>query len=154
MTAVALPARPGATLPRARVTSRQRSPRAHLQLVEVTARMRGHRRSLAAVVSVSVLVIFTVVAFHALTAQSQVTVDRLERQTAVAERRYERARYAHASLASPERIVQRAAELGLVPPAGPPTAIPMAGDMPAPPDGTASTLHGWTEVKPTLAHAP
>jgi cell division protein FtsL len=116
--------------------------------------MRSHRRTLAGIVSVAVLALFTVVAFHALTAQSQVAVDRLERETAVAQRRYERARYEHASLASPERIVERAAALGLVPPAGPPMAIAMLGEVPQPPDGTASTLHGWTEVKPTLADAP
>jgi hypothetical protein len=143
MTAVAIPAR-----------TRRVAPRAPLRLVAVPERVRGHRRTLAGIVSVAVLALFTTVAFHALTAQSQVTVDHLERETNVAQRRYERARYEHASLASPERIVERAAALGLVPPAGPPTAIPMLGEVPEPPDGTASTLHGWTEVKPTLADAP
>jgi hypothetical protein len=116
--------------------------------------VRGRRRALAALGSVAVLALFTIVAFHALLAQSQVGIDRLERETAEAQRRYEQARYAHASLASPERIVQRAAELGLVPPAGPPTAIPLAGELPTSPEGTASSLHGWTEVKPTLADSP
>jgi cell division protein FtsL len=153
MTAVAIPARVRSAPARSRSGARPRTGR-RLLLVETPERVRGRRRSVAGVVSVAVLALFTIVAFHALTAQSQVTVDRLERQTAVAQRRYERARYEHATLASPERIVQRAAELGLVPPAGPPTAIPMAGDVPEPPDGTASTLHGWTEVKPTLADAP
>ena len=104
--------------------------------------------------SVGVLAVFTIVAFHALLAQSQVAIDRLEQQTTEAERKYEQARYEHATLASPERIVARAAELGLVPPAGPPKAIPVAGGAPQPPDGTATTLHGWTEVKPTFAAAP
>ena len=35
-------------------------------------------------------VIFTVVVFQAFLAQNQVAIDRLERRTAVAERRYER----------------------------------------------------------------
>src|SRR6185295_20055341 len=122
MTAIALPTRTGVAQPRTRPAARPRPRRADLLLVEVPERVRGHRRSIAAAASVAVLALFTIVAFHALTAQSQVAVDRLERQTAVAERRYERARYEHASLVSPERIVQRAAALGLVPPAGPPTA--------------------------------
>jgi cell division protein FtsL len=150
MTAVAIPARGRAVARRAP----RRATRAPLRLVAVPERVRGHRRALAGIVSVAVLALFTIVAFHALTAQSQVAVDRLERETTIAQRRYERARYEHATLASPERIVERAAALGLVPPAGPPTAIAMAGDVPEPPDGTASTLHGWTEVKPTLADAP
>ena len=100
------------------------------------------------------LALFTIVAFHALLAQSQVAIDRLDQETAVAQRRYEQARFAHASLASPERIVRRAAELGLVSPAGPPVAVGVAGDVPDDAEGTASTLHGWTEVKPTLADSP
>lgn len=116
--------------------------------------MRGRRRALVALGGIAVLALFTVVAFHALLAQSQVAIDRLEQQTSVAERRYEQARYAHASLASPDRIVQRAAKLGLVAPAGPPVAVPVVGEVPPAGAGTASTLHGWTEVKPTLADSP
>jgi cell division protein FtsL len=159
MTAVAIPARaPSKFRPdrRARQSTRTRpaARRGHLALVDVPGRVQGHRRVLLALGCVAVLALFTVVAFHALLAQSQVAIDRLERQTSTAQRHYEQARYEHASLASPERIVQRAAALGLVPPEGPPTAIPVAGELSAPPEGTASTLHGWTEVKPTLADSP
>jgi hypothetical protein len=154
MTAVAIPARTREAVARPRRTSRPRAHGGHLALVELPERVRGRRRVLVAVGSVAVLALFTIVAFHALLAQSQVAIDRLEQQTSVAQHRYEQARYDHASLAAPERIVQRAAELGLVPPAGPPTAIPVAGELPTPSQGTASTLHGWTEVKPTLADSP
>jgi cell division protein FtsL len=123
-------------------------------VVDSSARALNRRRHIAMLGSIAVLAVFTIVAFHALLAQSQVAIDRIEQQTTEAERKYEQARYEHATLASPERIVARAAQLGLVPPAGPPTAIPVAGEMPLPPEGTASTLHGWTEVKPTFDAAP
>jgi cell division protein FtsL len=102
----------------------------------------------------AVIAVFTIVAFHALLAQSQVAIDRIEQQTTEAEREYEQARYEHATLASPERIVTRAQELGLVAPTGPPTAIPVDGEAPLPPEGTATPLHGWTDVKPTLDDSP
>src|SRR5262245_1356585 len=151
MTAVAIPA--PRTRDARRRASRQERER-HLVVVESSRRALHRRRRVALIGSVAVLAVFTIVAFHALLAQSQVAIDRLEQQTTEAERKYEQARYEHATLASPERIVARAAELGLVPPAGPPTAIPVAGETPQPPDGTATTLHGWTEVKPTFAAAP
>lgn len=156
MTAIAIPARQragAAPSPRPRRSPETR--RAPLALVEVPSRRAAkQRRQLTALGSAAVLAVFTIVAFHALLAQSQVAIDRLDQTTAAAEQRYEQARYEHAVLASPERIVKRAAELGLVAPAGPPTAIPVANDLPAPPEGTSSTLHGWTEVKPTLVAAP
>jgi cell division protein FtsL len=109
---------------------------------------------LLALGSIAVLALFTIVAFHALLAQSQVAIDRLQEQTTEAERRYEQARFEHAQLSSPERITQRARELGLVPPEGPPTPVALDGPLPTPPEGTSTTLRGWTEVKPTLADAP
>jgi hypothetical protein len=156
MTAIAIPARQRAgAAPSHRLRRSPETRPAPLALVEAPSRRAAkQRRRLTALGSAAVLAVFTIVAFHALLAQSQVAIDRLDRSTAAAEQRYEQARYEHAVLASPERIVQRAAELGLVAPAGPPTAIPVANDLPAPPEGTSSTLHGWTEVKPTLVAAP
>jgi cell division protein FtsL len=158
MTAVTLPAPRQARAPRGdrqlRVPRRERAREGHLVVVESSRRALHRRRRVTIVGSVAVLAVFTVVAFHALLAQSQVAIDRIEQQTVEAEQQYEQARYEHATLASPERIVARAAELGLVPPAGPPTAIPVAGEAPLPPEGTATTLHGWTEVKPTFDSAP
>jgi hypothetical protein len=156
MTAIAIPARQRAGAAPSHRPRRSPAPRrAPLALVEAPSRgATKQRRRLTALGSAAVLAVFTIVAFHALLAQSQVAIDRLDRRTAGAEQRYEQARYEHAVLASPERIVQRAAELGLVAPAAPPTAIPVANDLPAPPEGTSPTLHGWTEVKPTLVAAP
>ncbi len=158
MTAVTLPAprraRVPRSTPRVRAPQREQARPRHLVVVEPARRARSRRRRVAIVGSIAVVAVFTVVAFHALLAQSQVAIDRIEQQTAEAERAYEQARYEHATLASPERIVARAYELGLVPPAGPPTAIPVAGEVPLPPEGTATTLHGWTDVKPTLDDAP
>jgi type II secretory pathway pseudopilin PulG len=103
---------------------------------------------------VAVLALLTVVAFQVFLAQSQVAIDRLERRTAVAERRYEEARYDHARLSAPQRIVERARALGLVAPDAPPTAITVAGEAPAPPDATSPTLRGVAEVKATLGTGP
>jgi|GEM_PF-4729491 len=99
---------------------------------------------------IAVLALLTVVAFQAFLAQSQVAIDRLERRTAVASRRYEEARYEHARLSAPQRIVERARALGLVAPDAPPTAITVAGEAPAPPDATSPTLRGAAKVKATL----
>lgn len=156
MTAIAIPARQRAgAAPSHRARRAPATRRAPLALVEAPSRRAAQqRRRLIGLGSAAVIAVFTIVAFHALLAQSQVAIDRLDSRTTAAEQRYEQARYEHAVLASPERIVQRAAELGLVAPAGPPTAIPVDNDLPAPPEGTSSTLHGWTEVKPTLVAAP
>jgi cell division protein FtsL len=158
MTAVTLPAPRTARAPRdarrLRAPRTERARERHLTVVDRSSRVLGRRRRVALLGSLAVMAVFTIVAFHALLAQSQVAIDRIEQQTTEAERQYEQARYEHATLASPERIVARAQELGLVPPAGPPTAIPVAGETPLPPEGTATTLHGWTEVKPTFDAAP
>jgi len=152
MTAVAVPLRP-ARSPRARARDQRSARRAQLVVVE-TERTQHRRRRAVLLGSIAVLAVFMTVAFHAMLAQGQVAIDRLEQQTEEAERQYEQARYEHATLASPERIVARAAELGLVPPAVPPTPIPVDGATPLPPEGTATTLNGWTEVKPTVDALP
>jgi len=98
--------------------------------------------------------VLTIVGFQVLLAQSQLAIDKLGSRSAAAERRYEDARLRHAELSSPERIVQRAAQLGLVSPAQPPTAVPVTGDLPTAPDAPSTTLDGWTDVKPTLGDGP
>jgi hypothetical protein len=153
MTAVLIPTRAGSA--RTRVAPARAPRRPTLVVVSPRpSRVSRRRRRLALFAGGLVGALFTVVAFHALLAQSQVAIDRLEQRTATAERRYEDARYQHAVLASPARIVARAAELGLVSPGQPPTAVPVEGALPPQPDGVGSTLHGWTEVKPTLVAAP
>jgi len=129
--------------------------RPYLRVVEQPSRRaRRRRRVLAIFCGVAVLGLLTVVAFQAFLAQSQVTIDRLERRTTVAGRRYEQARYEHARLSAPQRIVKRAHALGLVAPDAPPTAITVAGEAPAPPDATSPTLRGVAEVKATLGTGP
>ena len=100
------------------------------------------------------ITLLTVVAFHVVLAQNQVGLDRLQRRTGAAERRYEEARFEYAKATSPERIMQRAAQLGLTAPATPPAAVPVAGPLPQEPDATTDTLNGWTDVKPTLGPSP
>ncbi|MCJ7671892.1 MAG: hypothetical protein MUP67_07555 [Acidimicrobiia bacterium] len=103
---------------------------------------------------VAVVAIFTVVVFQAFLAQNQVAIDRLDRRTAVAERRYEQARFEHAVRSAPQRIIERASALGLVAPDTPPTAIAVAGETPAPPSATSPTVRGVADVKATLGTAP
>jgi hypothetical protein len=99
----------------------------------------------------TVIVLLTVVAFHALLAQSQIALDRLEQRTAVAERHYEDARYEYARAASPQHITERALQLGLTLPGQPATVVPVAADeVPAAADAPSTTLNRWTDVKPTL----
>lgn len=129
--------------------------RADLRVVEAPRpRTRRARRTVVLAAAVTVLALLTVVAFHVLLAQSQIALDHIGRRTAAAERRYAEARLEHARLSGPARIVAEAARLGLVPPAQPPTAVPVEGATPVPPRGTATTLDGWTEVKPTLGDRP
>ncbi len=128
--------------------------RPHLRVVEAPGRVaRRRRRTVILIGGVVVLALFTIVAFHAFLAQSQVAIDDLERKTVAAEHAYEEARYEHARLSAPERIIERARALGLVAPAVPPTAITV-DEAPAPPDATSSTLRGAAEVKATLGTSP
>jgi type II secretory pathway pseudopilin PulG len=100
-----------------------------------------------------VAVVFTVAAFHAVLAQNQVRLERLRARIAAAEKRYEAARLVNGRLSSPARITQRAAEMGLVPPAVSPIAVPVPGEVPRR-GGASSTLADWVEVKPHLDAAP
>jgi hypothetical protein len=100
------------------------------------------------------MTLLTVVGFHALLAQSQLALDRLEQRTSVAERQYQDARYEYATAASPHRITTRATELGMVSPGGPPMPVVIAGDVPPPPDAPNTTMNGWTDVKSTLGATP
>lgn len=129
--------------------------RPHLRIVEEPGRRsRRRRRTVTFIASVTGLALLTVVAFYAMLAQSQVAIDRLERQTAVAQRRYAQARFEHAQRSAPQRIIGRAEALGLVAPVGPPTAIPVQGEPPVAADATSPTLQGATEVKASLGTAP
>ncbi|MSO79171.1 MAG: hypothetical protein EXQ79_06155 [Acidimicrobiia bacterium] len=101
------------------------------------------------------IALLTIVAFHAMLAQSQIALDQLEQRTQLAEQRYEEARYERSLLASPERITKRAQEMGLVAPGEPARVVPVAGDdVPEPPDAPSGTFGGYTQVKSTLSTSP
>lgn len=132
MTATAL------TFPRAAPQPARRVPqRVPLRVVEVASRRsRRQRRHVTLVASAITIALFTVVAFHVVLAQSQISIDRVERQTVLAQRHYEDLRLDRARLSSPERIVQRAAELGLVAPNLAPAPIIVTGPLPPRPGAT------------------
>lgn len=98
------------------------------------------------------------VGFHVVVAQSQLEIDRLEREIGAEQRRYEQLRLQVATLSSPERIVTRAGELGMVAATAPPIAVAVPGEPAAPPapsDSTATTLaESWPKVKQHLDSQP
>lgn len=127
--AVAAPARArvasrrGAVAPAPRRAPQPR--RDHLRVVHSARQTRRVPRSVLLAAAATVAAVLALVAFHVLTAQSQLTLDRVGHQVSDAHRRYDEARLVNAQLSSPSRIVARAAQLGLVPPAAPPTPVPV-----------------------------
>lgn len=105
--------------------------RDHLRAVGPTRRARRIRRSVLLAATATVAAVLALVAFHVLTAQSQLTLDHVSHQVDDAQRRYDEARLTDAQLASPSRIVARAAQLGLVPPAAPPVPVPVPTGAPS-----------------------
>jgi cell division protein FtsL len=142
---------------RTRPVRRPARRRASLRVVDVQSRRRARRvRGMLwcfGVMIVSSLV--AVVGFHVVLAQSQVQLDRLEQSVGEEQHRYEQLRFEVAALSSPARIVSRAAELGMVAPAGAATVVPVPTDPGAAPttsDTTATTLaESWEKVKSSLA---
>ena len=101
--------------------------------------------------------VFVAVAFHVMLAQSEFQLDRLSRQTAVAQRRYEHARLAVAQLGAPDRIVARATRLGMEKAVDITyvTAPGDAGGTSQPISDSAGRPGGeWEKVKPHLAAQP
>jgi hypothetical protein len=153
--AVAVPVRRGAMPARRPAPSPRSEPRRTLRLVETPARrVRRRRRHLGGAAFLTVVALLTIVAFHVWLAQRQLTIDTLQRQTDAAEHRYEQVRLQHAQLSSPGRVIARAAQLGLVAPAGPPVPVPVTGAAPSRAAQSSGTLDGWTTVKPTLGASP
>jgi hypothetical protein len=100
-----------------------------------------------------VVIVLTIVAFHAVLAQNQVKIDEMRGEIAAAESRYEEARYENSVLASPERITERAMAIGLMVPAGAPVAVPLIGAVPK--RGSSSdAMSDWAEVKGHLNASP
>jgi hypothetical protein len=79
-----------------------------------------------------VLVVLAVVVVQVQLAQSQLTLDHLTTKVDTAQSGYEQARLRYAQLAAPSRIIARAAQLGLVPPAQPAVPVPVTGPTAAP----------------------
>ena len=137
--------RPPAEAPRRATRPEQRHPSG--------AARPGARRRLAAVVVCGVVIVLTIVAFHAVLAQNQVKIDQMRGAIAAAESRYEEARYQNSVLASPARITERALAIGLAVPAGAPVAVPIVGAVPK--RGSSSdVMKDWSEVKSHLNASP
>ncbi len=152
-TATALRA-PGRARPVRRAAPARRAP---LRVVEVQSsrRARRVRRMLWCFGLMIVCSMVAAVGFHVVLAQSQVDLDRLEQQVAQEQHRYEQLRFEVAALSSPERIVSRAAALGMVAPTGTATVVAVPTDPQTaqdPADTTATTLaESWEKVKSSLA---
>ena len=132
------------------------TPRTHCCASPFRARRaRGHRRTLAGIlVAVPSSRCLTIVAFHVSSAQSQLTLDRLDARPPSAQRRYETSRLEHASLVGARRaIVERAADARPRPAARARRRRSRRWQETSRRRrmGRPSTLRGWTEVKPTLA---
>ena len=130
-------------------------------MVDVVAQRRARRVRLllwcfAATVVCSLI---AAVGFHVFVAQGQLQIDQLEREVGEQQHRYEQLRLGVARLASPDRIVTHARELGLVASTEPPIPVAVPGDpeaaVPAPSDSTATTLaESWPKVKQHLDAQP
>jgi hypothetical protein len=106
----------------------------------------------------SVAAVFCLLAFHVVAVQNSFQMDRLERDRATEERRYERLREQVATLSAPEAVVANATRLGMV-------VAPHVEAIEAPPaapqstsgtgDPTADTLgKSWDEAKKHLGADP
>ena len=122
--------------------------------VQGARRARRVRRMLWTFAVMVVCSMVAVVGFHVVLAQSQVQLDRFEREVAEQQHRYEQLRFEVSVLSSPERIVSRATELGMVAADGPTTVVAVPSDPAAatsPSDTTATTLaESWEKVKSSL----
>ena len=149
--------RPAAT-PRRGAEKKGRAP---LRVVEGPAVRRPRDRRLFALVGGGLLfaaVLAGNVAVQAQTTQGQFELERLRAEARARQARYQQLRLRVAELEAPERIVERAGEMGMVEPGKvtylTPTAKTSAG--PAGPDAqpdlvpTGEAAQGWAEVKPHL----
>ena len=149
----------GSAVPAPRRAPRSRPAPRHLTVVDANARKRARRVRIAvwSFGIVTAISVFVAVAFHVMLAQSEFQLDRLSRQTAAAQQRYEQARLTVAELGAPKRIVARAKRLGMEPaqsinfvnaPADSGWVSSPTGDTAGKPGGQ------WEEVKRHLAAQP
>ncbi len=132
------------------------APGRHLRVVDERAarRERQLRRGIWLFGLVSVVSVFVVVAFHVMVAQSQLQLDRLTRQGAQQQQKYEQLRLQVATLSAPGRIAKRAEELGMRP-GGPSTfiTVPESG-APHPKQDPNSATADYQKVKQRLGTRP
>jgi hypothetical protein len=141
----------------------------HLRVVDPDARRAARRRVrrhrwVARLAFVTVVgSVLLVVGIHVMMAEGQLRLDRLEAQATTAQRRYEGHRLAYAQEATPQAIVTRAQQLGLVPGsesrylAVPGISNADSKDGTGGPDGTESPSAralDWEKVKPSLVAQP
>jgi len=152
----ARPAREPARAPR-----RSPAPARHLRIVDPEARRRIRRHRWVARLAFAAVVgsVLLVVGIHVMMAEGQLELDRLEQRATGAQRQYEQRRLAYAEAATPEAIVTRAQQLGLVP--GSQTrylAVPgIVGTEPGDPNATgtvSSRAQDWGKVKSSLVAQP
>jgi len=145
--------------PRRAPTPARRAARPRLRVIDAAAQRRVSRvrRMLWAFAGLVACSLIATVVFHVVVVQSQLQLDRLERDVANGQDRYEQLRLQVALLTSPERVVTRAQALGLVPSTEAPTPVAVPGGT-VPPwadDSTATTLaESWPKVKPHLDPEP
>lgn len=148
------PSRQPARVPR-------RAPGRHLRVVDPEARRRIRRHRWVARLAFVAVVgsVLLVVGIHVMMAEGQLELDRLDQRATTAQRRYEQHRLAYAEAATPEAIVTRAHQLGLVP--GSQTrylAVPgVAAAEPGDPNAAGSVssrAEDWGKVKSSLVAQP
>jgi cell division protein FtsL len=133
----------------------------HLAVVDPAARKRERRARMGVRLAVACVVaaVLIVVGFHVMMAEGQLQLDRLDRETAIQQQRYEALRLEFAEQSAPEAIIERAEDLGMVPatsmrylsaPGLTAEAAKSAGT-----DATAASLRrDWEKVKPNLVAQP
>jgi len=162
MTATAQPRARVAAAP-ARQPETRRPPLRVVRPEERSTRSQRRRTRLAVAAGVAFLglSLFGVVVAHVVLTQNQFELQRMQRQAATEQARYERLREQVAELESPSRIVAAAQErLGMVPPPsvkyltpakalGPTTPTPAKGA-----GGGQQAMSDWSQVKHRLGTRP
>jgi cell division protein FtsL len=129
----------------------------HLRVApEIWRRRRRARLAMWGLALLTVASIFVLVAFHVVAVQHTFQLDRLARERANEELRYERLREQVATLSAPDAIVAAAQKMGMQP-ASSVTALqaPQAAPRGTRQDPTADTLgKSWDEAKRHLGADP
>jgi cell division protein FtsL len=141
-----------------RAPGRRPQERPELRVVQAPAR---RYRTRAVVAGLAIVVVFVALlasaVFHALLAQGQQRLDKINQNVATQQEQYEHLRYQVAQLSAPQTIVGEATDLGMVQPTErtlltPPAtaANPAAGDATASRGAGASPWAIYTQLKPYL----